>query len=174
MRDEISKERVWQLHPAVRQEAIDAIDAAEAGFPPTIKVRVAQALRSIAYQNKLFAQGRTEPGEIITKARGGLSYHNYGLAVDYVLRYDKNGDGNFEELSWDIIKDGDSDGLKDWDEVRMQFEIRGWKWGGKNRTFKDYPHVEKSFGYTTKQLLAKYNKKEFIPGTEYVLISNNL
>jgi hypothetical protein len=39
--------------------------------------------RSIAWQNKLFAQGRTSPGDKVTDARGGESAHNYGCASDW-------------------------------------------------------------------------------------------
>jgi peptidoglycan L-alanyl-D-glutamate endopeptidase CwlK len=30
----------------------------------------------------LYAIGRTKPGKKVTKAKGGTSYHNYGLAFD--------------------------------------------------------------------------------------------
>jgi len=40
--------------------------------------------RDFAAQNRLYAQGRTTPGHIITKAHGGESAHNFGLAIDFV------------------------------------------------------------------------------------------
>ena len=46
---------------------------------------VTPAFRSIAAQDALYAKGRTEPGEQVTKAKGGQSPHNYGLAVDVCL-----------------------------------------------------------------------------------------
>lgn len=46
------------------------------------QIEVVSAFRSVEEQNKLFAQGRTAPGKIVTKARGGQSWHNFGLAVD--------------------------------------------------------------------------------------------
>ena len=36
-------------------------------------------------QADLFAQGRTKPGKIVTYAQPWYSYHQYGLAVDFVL-----------------------------------------------------------------------------------------
>ncbi|MDA7027870.1 M15 family metallopeptidase [Bacillus sp. CLL-7-23] len=36
-------------------------------------------------QNRLYAKGRTAPGQIVTNAKAGQSNHNYGIAVDYVL-----------------------------------------------------------------------------------------
>ncbi len=43
---------------------------------------ITDGFRSIDEQNKLYAQGRTTSGPIVTNARGGESSHNYGLAVD--------------------------------------------------------------------------------------------
>ncbi len=40
--------------------------------------------RTFAEQDALFAQGRTAHGKIVTNAPGGMSFHNYGLAVDVV------------------------------------------------------------------------------------------
>lgn len=40
--------------------------------------------RTAAQQAKLYFQGRTAPGKIVTDARPGWSLHNYGLAVDCV------------------------------------------------------------------------------------------
>lgn len=41
--------------------------------------------RSVEAQDKLYRQGRTEPGPIVTRARGGSSMHNFGMAVDFAL-----------------------------------------------------------------------------------------
>ena len=35
-------------------------------------------------QDAKYAIGRTQPGKIITNARGGWSWHNWGLAMDFV------------------------------------------------------------------------------------------
>lgn len=166
MRDNISIERVKLIHPLLRTEAINAITKAESGFPSNMCVRVVQGFRSFAEQDALF---KKRPK--VTNARGGQSYHNYGLALDFAILHDVNGDGKFEELSWDIVKDFDKDGVFDWNEVVVAFEAYGWSWGGKWRTFKDYPHVEKTFGLNYKSLLAKYNSGDFIAGTHYVNIN---
>lgn len=168
MRDKISEQRIALLHPAVRDEVRQLIEEAEAGLLPTIAVRIVQGLRTIDEQNALYAQGRTKPGPIVTKAKGGSSYHNYGLAIDFALLVDKDGNGTYDELSWDIKKDNDSDGVADWLEVVKVFEAAGWEWGGKWATLKDYPHLQKTFGHSWQQLLAKYDNKDFIPGNQYV------
>lgn len=43
---------------------------------------VEQGLRAWSDQAKLYAQGRTAPGPIVTHAQPGYSWHNFGLAVD--------------------------------------------------------------------------------------------
>ena len=45
---------------------------------------VAQGRRTIAYQDHLYAQGRTAHGDIVTNAKGGQSAHNFGMAADIV------------------------------------------------------------------------------------------
>ena len=40
---------------------------------------VFMGLRTFAQQNALYAQGRITPGKIVTKAKGGQSWHNFGL-----------------------------------------------------------------------------------------------
>ena len=49
-----------------------------------IDVLITSTLRDNESQNALYAQGRTAPGKIVTNAKGGQSYHNYGVAFDFV------------------------------------------------------------------------------------------
>lgn len=172
MRDAISIARVKNLHPKVRDEVFEAITEAEAGFPENIRIRVAQGLRTIEAQNQLFALGRTKVnpdgktakrpmGKIVTNAIWE-SFHIYGFAVDFCLLYDKDNNGHFEEVSWSIIKDLDADGTIDWMEVVNAFTKKGWTWGGLWRTFKDYPHVQKTFGYTWQKLKEMYKPGEYV------------
>ena len=170
MRDTpITLQRANLLHPAIRQQVIDTITSIENNsFPATVKIRIVQGLRTIEEQNELYAQGRTKPGPIVTNAKGGSSYHNYGLAFDFVLMYDKDNNGTYEALSWDINYDFDKDGARDWQEVVQAFKASGYTWGGDFMSITDNPHLEKTFGYNWRDLLAKYNTKDFIPGTAYV------
>lgn len=171
MRDATSLSRAKQLHPFVSQEVIDAITYLEENvFPKTVQIRIAQGLRTIDEQNALYAQGRTKPGVIVTNAKGGSSYHNYGLAIDFVLMYDKDGNGSYEAVSWDTNFDFDKDSIKDWQEVVSYFKGKGWKWGGDWNSMHDDPHLEKTFGHPWKNLLERYNNKQFIEGTQYVIV----
>jgi hypothetical protein len=40
--------------------------------------------RTMEEQTALYSLGRSAPGKVVTKARAGESYHNYGLAFDWV------------------------------------------------------------------------------------------
>ena len=74
-----------QLHPLFRN-ALDLLlqqVAAEA-----IPFRVFEAFRTPERQQWLYAQGRTRPGSVVTKAQAWQSFHQFGLAVDLVLFID--------------------------------------------------------------------------------------
>jgi peptidoglycan L-alanyl-D-glutamate endopeptidase CwlK len=94
-------------------------------------------------------------------AKAGLSPHNYGLAIDIVLIDSKT-------AIWDTKKDFDGDGKADWMEVVTIFKQYGWTWGG-DWKFKDAPHFEKTFGYSTRSLLNLYNNGK-VDKNNYVLI----
>lgn len=79
--DSISEARLQQIAPFLAQKIHTMSDMLE---PEGIIIRVVQGLRSWTQQDALYAQGRTTPGLIVTKVRGGYSYHNFGLAVDCV------------------------------------------------------------------------------------------
>lgn len=170
MRDRISLDRAVLLHPAVRQQVIDCIEKAEAGFPANMAIRIVQGLRTFAEQDAIYAQGRTTPGPIVTHAKAGKSYHNFGLAVDFALIIDKDGNGSYETLSWDTGSDADQDSVKDWQEVVKVFEAAGWDWGGKFSKLVDMPHLQRTFNYKVSELLNKYNAGKFILGTKYVAL----
>ena len=155
MRDAVSIGRVNKLHPKVKDEVFITIGEIEAQWPDNVAIRVVQGLRTIEEQDALYAQGRTKPGKIVTKAKGGSSLHNYALAFDFVLIYDKDNNGSFETLVWD-------ENDPHWQEVVKAFEAKGWFWGGRFSTIHDAPHLQKTFGYTWQQLKAKYKAGEYV------------
>jgi peptidoglycan L-alanyl-D-glutamate endopeptidase CwlK len=83
-----------------------AIDTLDVGFQKQVRSWVNEMVtsriepliycgrRTMEEQAALFAKGRTSKGKIVTKARPGESYHNYGLAFDWVplKRTAKNAD----------------------------------------------------------------------------------
>lgn len=165
-RDRVTLERIQLLHPKVKEEVLAMYDEIVASLTGRSICRFTHTLRTFAEQDKLFAQGRTTPGKIVTRARGGQSYHNYGLAIDIVLLVDMDGNGTFETASWDTRRDFDGDGRADWLEVVDVFKRYGWEWGGDWR-FVDAPHFQKTFGKSIAELQAlhrgnKVDKNGFV------------
>ena len=159
------------MHPKLRAE-VEHIYTAQIVPALTGRAwcRFAFTLRTFYEQDMLYAQGRTKLYDaaghklgIVTKAKAGQSYHNYGLAFDICLVADGN-------TSWDDHIDFDSDGKADWMEVVQIMKENGWEWGGDWTSIKDKPHFQHRFGTTWQQLLQMHNAREFIPGTDYVRI----
>jgi peptidoglycan L-alanyl-D-glutamate endopeptidase CwlK len=176
MEDKLTLDRIQLLHPAVREE-VNYIYRAQIVPALTGRAicRFAYTLRTFLEQDSLYAQGRTKLFDnqgkrlgVVTKAKGGQSIHNYGLALDIVLIKDTNGDGKVDTASWETNVDFDKDGKSDWMEIVEILKRNGWTWGGDWKSFKDAPHFEKTFGHTWRTLLPKHQSKDFIPGTTYV------
>jgi len=118
-----------------------ALDSLEPEFKPLIiallaelKLRgincvVTSGRRTIDEQNKLYSQGRTTSGSVVTKARGGESPHNFGLAAD-LCPLDSNGN-----LWWNCPDDI-------WQVIHNLAEERGYLDSGYDWKFKDRPHLE--------------------------------
>lgn len=170
MKDTISLTRVGLLHPKIRDEVKALIDKAEVVLGQYAAIRVVQGLRTFPEQQALYDQGRTKPGNRVTNSKAGQSYHNYGLAIDFAILYDKDKNGSFESLSWDLMADMDRDWQKDWMEVVDVFEAAGYTWGGRFSSIQDNPHLEKTYGLNWRTMLEMHNNKTFVPGTAYVRI----
>jgi len=131
------------LNPLVKKQSTLLIQrAAKKG----IDVVITNGFRSVQEQNRLYEQGRTQKGNIVTNAKGGVSYHNYGLAIDFAL---KTSVGN---VIWDRQYDGNKNGKTDWNEVVAIAKSLGFEWGGDWAQFKDYPHLQMDFGLTIADL----------------------
>ena len=168
MKDEKTLERIQLLHPKLRDEAILLYDEIVKELIGKAICRFSYTLRTFAEQDALYAQGRTKPGAIVTKAKGSQSYHNYGLALDIVLLVDKDGNGTFETASWDTKSDFDGDKKSDWQEVVAIFKRYGWEWGGDWR-FVDAPHFQKTFGRSIVDLQTLH-KTDKVDKNGFVLI----
>jgi peptidoglycan L-alanyl-D-glutamate endopeptidase CwlK len=68
-----------------------------------INVKVICGLRTYAEQAELYAQGRTKPGSKVTNAMPGYSWHNFGVAWDFVV-FDANGQPQWDSPEWHGIK----------------------------------------------------------------------
>jgi peptidoglycan L-alanyl-D-glutamate endopeptidase CwlK len=140
--DSVSESRLSKVNPelASRIRAM-AADLKAQG----IDIRVTDSLRTVEEQNDLYAQGRTKPGNIVTNAKGGSSYHNYGLAVDIVPMV--NGKANYN-VSADT-----------WNKIGAAGKKYGLEWGGDFKSIVDKPHFQMSGGAAhAKDWLSTYNK----------------
>lgn len=145
--DAVSIARIDKLHPKLRTEAAALYGLACCALTGNATIRITQGLRTFPEQAALYAQGRTKPGSIVTNAKPGQSFHNYGLAIDFALLIDK------KSISWETGKDFDGDKVADWMEVVRIFKNAGWSWGGDWRTSLDMPHLQQAFGFTWQELL---------------------
>jgi peptidoglycan L-alanyl-D-glutamate endopeptidase CwlK len=98
--DPISESRLSQVHPelARRIHQLEQYMIAEG-----IEIRVVQGLRTYAEQDAIYAQGRTTPGKIVTKAPGGYSMHNFGLAVDVAPFRNGQPDWDASDSEWQLL-----------------------------------------------------------------------
>src|SRR5699024_8551372 len=79
--DKLTIERIKKLHPAIRFEVLELYLFANNNIVTEGKrLRFSDTFRSFEEQDRLF---NTVPR--VTNARGGQSYHNYGLAFDFVI-----------------------------------------------------------------------------------------
>ena len=158
--DKLTIERIKTMHPTLRTKLLKDYTDGNNLLGKGVRLRFSYTLRTFAEQDALFLKRPK-----VTNAKGGQSYHNYGLAFDIVMLYDNNGDGIFEEASWDTKRDGDRDGVADWLEVTRLFESRGWENGFISNGKKwDYPHFQLKGIPPWKELLKRYNNKEFVEG----------
>lgn len=98
-----------------------------------IDVIITSTYRSIEEQNKLYQQGRSRPGNRVTNAKGGDSFHNWRVAFDFAPL--KNG-----KIDWN-----DVDLFKRCGEIA---ESCGLEWGGRWTKFRDFPHCQYTQGLT--------------------------
>ena len=145
--DKITLDRIKLAHPKFRDELAEQYKEINSLLPKGVRLRFAYVYRSIAEQDALFKQRPKA-----TNAKGGQSIHNYGLAFDIVLIYDKDGNETFETASWEQNKY--------WMQVVNYFKSKGWQWGGDWSKFKDAPHFQKNYRWQDLKLLI--DRGEFV------------
>lgn len=122
--DERSEKNIRTLKPEVQPLARKLIERATV---QGITVKIISGSRTFDEQDSLYAQGRTRAGKIVTKAKGGQSWHNYGLAFDIGIF---GADGTYHGESPDYAKCGEIG------------EALGLEWGGSWANFQDEPHFQ--------------------------------
>ncbi len=98
-----------------------------------VNVKIISGTRTYHEQNQLFRQGRYgNPGPVVTRARGGHSNHNFGIAWDIGIFRE---DGTY------------STSQSDYDAV-AEYAVGPLVWGGDWRSFKDSPHYQLATAHT--------------------------
>lgn len=136
----ISSRDIKELHPILQNKATKLIELCDKAG---IDIILTSTYRDYESQNALYATGRTKPGKIVTKAKGGYSYHNFRVAFDVVPV--KNGKAIWND--WKL-----------WDMVGKLGQSIGLEWGG-NWEFKDRPHFQYTQGLKLEDFRAGKNLK---------------
>ena len=140
-KDKWTERRILTLEPETLDKCVEFLNEC---FRKGIQLRVTSTLRTFKEQEELYAKGRTKGGQIVTNARPGRSWHNYGRAFDIVEIKDRR--AIWHNDNWDLIG-------------RLGVEA-GLEWGGNWRSFQDRPHFQNRNGMTLNEAYEKYQKEK--------------
>lgn len=127
----VTETLVAQLHPEVQTRCRALLDTATS---VGILLCVTQGYRSPQQQAKLYAQGRTAPGAIVTRAPPGSSWHEFHLAFDVAVLHEG-------KATW-------PNDIRLWRRIGELGKAQGLDWGGDFKTITDLPHFEYHPGLT--------------------------
>jgi peptidoglycan L-alanyl-D-glutamate endopeptidase CwlK len=120
------------LHPAMQPMAAEFLNNCKTAG---IDLLVTCTWRSGAEQDALYAQGRTTPGRIVTRAKAGQSRHNHTLA------------GRPASLALDVVPLrlgkpvwAASDAI--WQDVGRIGKACGLEWAGEWKRMREFPHFQ--------------------------------
>lgn len=144
---------ITQCHPRLQAAATKLIaECARHG----IVIKIGECFRTVKEQDELYAQGRTKPGPIVTNAKGSSysSQHQWGIAFDFYLNMDVDGDGSVSDDAFN-----DCTGL--FTEVGKIAKSIGLSWGGDWTSIQDKPHLYlPDWGSTTGLLKEQFGSLE--------------
>lgn len=132
----ISSRNITDLLPCVQRKAQVFKDACK---KEGIDIIFTSTYRDNESQNALYAQGRSKPGNKVTNAKGGQSFHNYRCAFDFAPVV--NG-----KIDWT-----DLDTFKKCGAIA---EANGLEWAGRWVRFKEMVHCQYTGGLTIHDLLS--------------------
>ncbi len=125
--DQRTESCIVTLHPKAQELARKFMDSVkQSGVLGNVVIKIISGTRTYNEQAEIFAQGRTKPGPIVTKAGPGHSNHNFGIA-------------------WDVGLFDDGDFLDDsplYKKVGEVGKAQGLEWGGDWASIQDEPHFQ--------------------------------
>lgn len=128
----INSRDIKELHPKVADLCQLFLDKCK---EQGIDVIITSTYRDKESQQALYDQGRTKPGNIVTKAKPGQSFHNWRVAFDFVPIV--NGKAQWNDISL----------FKKCGEIA---KFIGLEWAGDWKSFKEYAHCQYTSGLTLK------------------------
>lgn len=141
------------LHPTLQKKITQLIAACK---KEGITIKIGECVRTVAEQDALYAKGRTAAGSIVTNAKGSSysSMHQWGVAFDFYLAMDVDGDGNTSDDAFN-----NATGL--FNKVGKIGQSLGLEWGGSWTSIKDLPHFQlPDWGSTATKLKSTYKSPE--------------
>lgn len=145
-----TKNRIATLYPGVRP-LVEAMIADMQRLTGK-ELIVTEAMRSHSVQRVKYLIGRKyengkwfveNAGRIVTHAMPGMSYHQYGLAVDFAFRGEDPYLNGLPPLGRNIL----------WNTVGQVAKENGLAWGGEFKKITDKPHCEKTYGLKVSALM---------------------
>jgi peptidoglycan L-alanyl-D-glutamate endopeptidase CwlK len=138
--DDRTETNIGTLLPKAQIAARKAM-VAVAALGGGLTVKILSGTRTYAEQTALYAQGRTRPGGVVTKAKAGQSNHNFGIAFDI---------GIFKGSKYYEGKNAAEE--KAYVDASKLIKPVGLDWGGDWKSIKDTPHYELHTGMSVTQV----------------------
>ena len=127
--------KISDLQPVAGRKCLELFGLwFNSGLDPIITCTV----RSLEESLRLYCQGRTKPGKIVTMCKPGQSFHNYGVAWDAYPRIE----GSILWAYDDTILH-----QQHWDKMGQIAETVGVEWGRHFHSIKDTPHWQFTQGH---------------------------
>jgi len=141
-----SKKNIRWLLPQTQRMAVRFLNEMDMGD----NLRITSGLRTYREQNLLYDQGRKNPGPIVTKAKAGQSFHNFGLAFDVSIF---DGEGKYVERDRPEYSD-----LADRFLLRCEsvLDLRGLEAGAFWKSWKDMPHYQIKLGLSIRDVRERF------------------
>ena len=140
---------VSQLHPTLQKKIIQLqAECKKHG----IIIGIGECLRTVAEQDALYAKGRTKGGSKVTNCQGKdySSMHQWGVAFDFFLKMDIDGDGSVSDDSF-------NNATRLFNKVGAIGKKLGLEWGGDWKSPVDLPHFQlPDWGSTASKLKSAY------------------
>ena len=126
--------KIKTLHPLIRNCVWDLVFHVKKEL--NIDLIITYAFRSFEEQDLIYEKGRSLIGEIVSYAKSGESYHNYGLALDV-----KPNISHEEMVNFSF-----------WKKIGDIGKKIGFEWGGDFSNIDDKRHFQKTFGLNYREM----------------------